>query len=117
MNPEMERWEPEGWSPRGGSGLILSAERSASALYLRGNLHASWGIQLGDTVSPSVTPCVSPRCRPSDGDKAPHVGTACRVWIPDVVVPEWRPDCLNVCFFRLFGRATAELRPAYQPSG
>ena len=51
---------PRGGALRGESRLILVAERSASALYLRGNLHASWGIQLGDTVSPSVTPCVSP---------------------------------------------------------
>jgi hypothetical protein len=47
--------------------LILLAERSASALYLRGNLHAGWGIQLGGTETPCVTPCVSPRWRASDG--------------------------------------------------
>jgi hypothetical protein len=68
---EGEIGSPRGGAPRGKSGLVLVAERSASALYLRGNLHAGWGIQLGDTespcVSPSVTPCVSPRCRVSGG--------------------------------------------------
>ena len=88
---EGEIGSPRGGAPRGESGLILVAERSASALYLRGNLHVSGGIQLGDTVSPSVTPCVSPRCRRPMADKAPHVGTSCRVWIPDVVVSEWGP--------------------------
>ena len=69
-------------APRGKSGLILSGERSTNALYLRGHLHASWGIQLGDTVSPSVSPCVSPsvspcvspRCQASDGRIGHHVG-------------------------------------------
>jgi hypothetical protein len=38
---EVASWEPEGRSPeRGKSGLILLAERSASALYLRGKLRA-----------------------------------------------------------------------------
>ena len=50
---EVERWEPEGWSPRGESGLILIADRSARALYLRGNLYAGWGIQLGGTDPPA----------------------------------------------------------------
>src|SRR6516162_1823123 len=85
MNPA-RRWNegsPRGGAPRGESGLILLAERSASALHLCGNLHASWGIQLGDTVSPSVSPsvspCVSPRCRASDGRIGPpHVVTARR---------------------------------------
>jgi hypothetical protein len=57
---EVERWEPEGRSPEGKSGLILLAERSASALCLRGNLGARWGIHLGDTESPCVSPSVSP---------------------------------------------------------
>jgi hypothetical protein len=49
---EVERWriEPEGCT-------IRLTTRSASALYLPGNLHARWGIQLGDTVSPCVSPC------------------------------------------------------------
>jgi hypothetical protein len=51
----MNRMEPEGKS-----GLILLARRSASALYLRWNLHAGWGIQLGDRESPCVSPFVSP---------------------------------------------------------
>jgi hypothetical protein len=42
--------------PEGESGLILVGWRFASPLYLRGNLHASWGIEQGDTVSPSVSP-------------------------------------------------------------
>jgi hypothetical protein len=61
---EVERWriEPEGCT-RAKSGLIRLTTRSASALYFRGNLHARWGIQLGDTVSPCVSPSVSPYAR------------------------------------------------------
>ena len=50
---EVEREEPKGRSPRGESGLILIADRSARALYLRGNLYAGWGIQLGGTDPPA----------------------------------------------------------------
>jgi hypothetical protein len=55
---EVERWGARGADPEGESGLILLAERSASALYLRWNLNAIWGVQLGDTVSPCVSPSV-----------------------------------------------------------
>jgi hypothetical protein len=44
---------------RGESGLIRLAKRFARALYLLWNLHVGWGILLGDTESPSVSPCVS----------------------------------------------------------
>jgi hypothetical protein len=60
---EVERWriEPEGEvPPEAESGLIRLAKRSASVLYSRGNLHARWGIQLGDTVSPCVSPLYPP---------------------------------------------------------
>jgi hypothetical protein len=57
---ELERWQARGGAPEGKSGLILLARRSASALYLRWNLHAGRGIQLGDTESPCVSPFVSP---------------------------------------------------------
>jgi len=89
--------EREIGSPRGKSGLILLGTRSASALYLHRNLHAGWGIQLGDTespcVSPSVTPCVSPRCR-RIGHHVLVLHTVCgyRMW--------WCPTWA-MCFGRL----------------
>jgi hypothetical protein len=45
-------------SPRGESGLILVGDRSASASYLCGNLHASWGYGI---------PRASPRYPPYAG--------------------------------------------------
>src|ERR1700693_1921412 len=93
--------EGESGSPRGESGLILVAERSASALYLRGNLHPRWGIQLGDTespcVSPSVSPCVSPRCRASGGRIGHHMSVlraVCGYWMWWCLSGARQPQCL-----------------------
>jgi hypothetical protein len=40
VRSDLNEGSPTGGAPRGESGLILPGERSASALYLRGNLHA-----------------------------------------------------------------------------
>jgi hypothetical protein len=82
--------------PEGKSGLILLARQSASALYLRWNLHAGWGIQLGDTVSPSVSPCAG---HPMAGYPTPLADHVCNWrkqtndrWTRQPPSPDSRPE-------------------------
>jgi hypothetical protein len=57
---EGEIGSPRGFSPEGRVGVDSGrraigavAHIAASALYLRGNLHAGWGVQLGGTETPA----------------------------------------------------------------
>jgi hypothetical protein len=105
------RWHegsPRGGAPRGESGLIPLPERSASALYLHRNLHASWGMRLGIRNRHAYPPAYPHAYPPGAGvrwrDRALHVGTACRMFVLDVACPSGAQQPLNshnVCFLWL----------------